>query len=58
MLFVSSRVEMNYEMLAEIDDEIGDLHILDTANTVSNLPMHVVLSTLQYKQTGAPEYPP
>ena len=25
---------MNYEMLAEIDDEIGDLHILDTANTV------------------------
>ena len=27
-------VEMNYEMLAEIDDEIGDLHILDTANTV------------------------
>ncbi|XP_028401974.1 ras-like protein 3 isoform X2 [Dendronephthya gigantea] len=25
--------EMNYEMLAEIDDEIGDLHILDTANT-------------------------
>ena len=27
-------LEMNYEMLAEIDDEIGDLHILDTANTV------------------------
>jgi hypothetical protein len=25
---------MNYEMLAEIDEEIGDLHILDTANTV------------------------
>lgn len=29
-----SHTEMNYEMLAEIDDEIGDLHILDTANTV------------------------
>jgi hypothetical protein len=33
-LLYFSHVEMNYEMLAEIDDEIGDLHILDTANTV------------------------
>lgn len=33
---IFSRTEMTYEMLAEIDEEIGDLHILDTANTVSN----------------------
>lgn len=34
-------VEMNYEMLAEIDDEIGDLHILDTANTVRVISVYM-----------------
>ena len=46
-----SDIEMNYEMLAEIDDEIGDLHILDTANTVRvyYIKIHIYMRNESYQ---------